>query len=34
MSGDVAAMLERKERIGSSATDLTFGDDVEEDKRE
>ncbi|PNY13004.1 transmembrane protein 87B-like [Trifolium pratense] len=34
MSGDVAAMLERKERIGSSATDLTFGDDIEEDKRE
>ncbi|RHN38564.1 putative Lung seven transmembrane receptor [Medicago truncatula] len=34
MTGDVASKLERKERIGSSATDLTFGDDIEEDKRE
>ncbi|XP_027334893.1 transmembrane protein 87B-like [Abrus precatorius] len=34
MSGDVAVKLDRKERKGSSATDLAFGEDVEEDKRE
>lgn len=34
ISGDVAAKLERKERKVSSATDLAFGEDIEEDKRE
>lgn len=34
MSGDVAAKLDRKERKGSSTTDLTYIEDVEEDKRE
>ncbi|XP_028776697.1 transmembrane protein 87B-like isoform X1 [Neltuma alba] len=34
MSGDVAAKLDRKERKGSSATDLTYVEDIEEDKRE
>ncbi|KAI4355987.1 hypothetical protein L6164_000041 [Bauhinia variegata] len=33
MSGDVSK-LDRKERKGSAATDLAFGEDVEEDKRE
>ncbi|KAI5423437.1 hypothetical protein KIW84_046406 [Lathyrus oleraceus] len=34
MSGDVTANLERKERKGSSATNLTIAEDIEEDKRE
>ncbi|XP_061369495.1 uncharacterized protein LOC133312342 [Gastrolobium bilobum] len=34
INADVAAKLDRKERKSSSATDLAFGEDVEEDKRE
>ncbi|KAF7825410.1 transmembrane protein 87B [Senna tora] len=34
MSGDVATKLDRKERKASSATDLTYVEDIEEDKRE
>lgn len=36
VGGDMAAKLERKERKGSSATDLVYGlgEVVEEDKRE
>lgn len=35
-SGDIAVKLEKKERKGSSTTDLVYGlgEDLEEDKRE